>query len=32
MTDSWEVLFDRAAEYERALTDIQRELAERRDG
>jgi hypothetical protein len=32
MTDSWEELFDRAAEYEIALDDVQRELAEYRDG
>jgi hypothetical protein len=32
MTDSWEKLFDRAAEYEIALDDAQHELAEYRDG
>jgi hypothetical protein len=32
MTDSWEALFDRAAEYEIAPEDIQRALTEHRDG
>ena len=32
MTDSWEALFDRAAEYEITREDIQRELTAHRDG
>lgn len=32
MPDSWEVLFDRAAEYEIAPAAVERELAEYRDG
>jgi hypothetical protein len=32
MTDSWERLFERAAEYDVVLADIQDVLAEYRDG
>jgi hypothetical protein len=32
MTDSWEELFDRAAEYGITPDDVQCELAEHRDG
>jgi hypothetical protein len=32
MTDTWADLFERAAEYDVALADIQDALAERRDG